>query len=107
MDIRKLQEYCLNTRHRIGRNKARLFSSALGVTINDTEALREILLSAVQEYDAKIGLKDDYGQRYQVDFLMSWNQKQAMVRCTWIIETDVPNPKLTSCYVLKNKEVKR
>jgi len=107
VDIGKLKKYCLNTRHRIGRNKARLFASALGVTIDDAEALREILLSAVQEYDAKIGLKDDYGQRYQIDFPMSWNQKQAMVRCTWIIEPDVPNPRLTSCYVLKNKEVRR
>ncbi len=101
VDIRKLQEYCLNTQHRIGRNKARVFASALGVTIDDAAELRETLLSVVHEYDAKIGLKDDFGQRYQIDFPMSWNKKHAMVRGTWIIEPEAPYPRLTSCYVLK------
>ncbi len=100
VDIRKLQEYCLNTQHRIGRNKARVFSSSLGITIDDAAKLRETLLLAVQEYDAKIGLKDDFGQRYQIDFPLSWNNEHAMVRCTWIIEPEVPHPRLTSCYVL-------
>ena len=31
-DIKKLQEYSLNTQHRTGKNKARVFASALGIT---------------------------------------------------------------------------
>jgi hypothetical protein len=73
----------------------------LGITIDDAARLRETLLSVVQEYDAKIGLKDNFGQRYQIDFPMNWNKQQAIVRCTWIIEAEVPYPRLTSCYVLK------
>jgi hypothetical protein len=38
----------------------------LGITIDDAAELRQILLSIVQEYDAQISLKDDFGQRYQI-----------------------------------------
>ena len=101
VDIRKLREYCLNTQHRIGKNKALIFASVLGLTIDDAEEFRRILLAVVQEHNAQIGLKDDFGQRYQIDFPMAWNNKQAMVRSTWIIEPEIPHPRLTSCYVLK------
>ena len=99
-DIRKLQEYSLNPQHRVGKNKARVFASALGLTIDDAEALRNILLKIIKEYDTKIHLKDSYGQRYQVDFPLEWKGKQAMVRSAWIIELEIPYPRLTSCYVL-------
>ena len=38
VDIRKLQEYSLNMEHRTGKNKARVFASALDLTIDDAEA---------------------------------------------------------------------
>ena len=101
VDIRKLQEYCLNTQHRTGRNKALVFASALGLTIDDAEALRNILLKTIREYDAEVGLKDSYGQRYQVDFPLEWQGIRAVVRSAWIIEPEVPYPRLTSCYVLE------
>ncbi|MBF0352542.1 MAG: hypothetical protein HQM11_16035 [SAR324 cluster bacterium] len=100
-DIRKLQEYSLNTQHKTGRNKAWVFASALGITIDDAEALREILLRIVREYDAEAGLKDSYGERYQVDFPLEWRGRRAMVRSAWIIEPEVSYPRLTSCYVLE------
>ncbi|MFO7886325.1 MAG: hypothetical protein R6U68_16030 [Desulfobacteraceae bacterium] len=100
-DIKKLQEYSLNRQHRTGKNKARVFASALGITIDDAVALRKILLRVIQEYDAELGLKDSYGQRYQVDFPLEWHGGRAMVRSAWIIEPEVPYPRLTSCYVLE------
>ena len=100
VDLRKLQDYSLNMEHRTGKNKARVFVSALGLTIDDAETLRDILLTIVQEYDAKLGLKDRFGQRYQVDFPLEWQGKHAIIRSAWIIEPEIPYPRLTSCYVL-------
>ena len=68
VDLKKLQEYSLNADHRTGRHKARVFSSALGRTREDAEILRQTLLEVARKYDAVPQLKDDYGQRYRIDF---------------------------------------
>jgi hypothetical protein len=41
----KLEDYVLNPRHREGRHKARLFESALGITLANTGVLRQAILS--------------------------------------------------------------
>ncbi len=100
VDIRKLRDYCLNPVHGTGKHKARIFGAALGITADDAEVLRDILLRTVRDHDAVLGLRDAYGQRYIVDFVMTWKGRQAPVRSTWIIEPDMPFPRLTSCYPL-------
>jgi hypothetical protein len=45
VDVRKLRNYCLSLHHPRGRHKARVFASALGLTAEDAEELREALLS--------------------------------------------------------------
>jgi hypothetical protein len=100
VDIRKLQDYCLNAAHDEGKHKARLFAAALGMTANDADDLRDGLLQAVKTYDAKLGRRDEYGQRYIVDFMFDWRGKRAMVRSGWIIEHDSETPRLTTCYPL-------
>lgn len=102
VDIRKLRDYSLNPTHRTGRHKARVFAAVLGMTADDAEALRDVLLKAVREQDAELGLKDDYGQRYQVDLPLEWRGRRAIVRSAWIIEPGVPYPRLTSCYVMED-----
>jgi hypothetical protein len=101
VDVRKLRDYSLDPTHRTGKHKAHVFSAVLGMTADDAKVLRDILLKAVREYEAELGLKDDYGQRYQVDFPLEWKGKRAMIRSAWIVEPDVPYPRLTSCYVLE------
>jgi hypothetical protein len=100
VDIRKLRDYCLNPIHHEGQHKARLFATALGMTTDDAEDLCTILLQAVQTIDGQFGRRDTYGQRYTVDFLLGWRDKQAMVRSGWIIEHDSDTPRLTTCYPL-------
>ncbi len=102
-DIRKLRDYSLNLTHRTGKHKAHMFATVLGMTADDAEALRDILLRAVRECDAEVRLKDSYGQRYQVDFPLEWKGRRAMIRSAWIIEPNVPYPRLTSCYVLEEQ----
>jgi hypothetical protein len=90
VDIGKLCDYCLNPMHDEGQHKARVFAAAL----------RAFLLQAVKTADAQLGRRDAYGQRYTVDFLLTWHDRQTMVRSGWIIEHNADTPHLTTCYPL-------
>jgi hypothetical protein len=67
VDIRKLQEYCLNSQHPRVRNKARVFAS-VGIREADAEVLRSALLAAASDAEARLGMANPHGQRYVVDF---------------------------------------
>jgi hypothetical protein len=41
LDLRKIEDYCLNPQHPRGRHKARLFLEALGIQRTDAPWLRE------------------------------------------------------------------
>lgn len=98
VDIRKLRNYCLNPEHDEG-NKARLFSSILGMTADNAEELRQSLLEVVKK-EAQLGRRDEFGQRYILDFTLEWQDRSATIRSGWIIEHDSDIPKLTTCYPL-------
>ncbi len=100
VDIRKLRDYCLNLDHDDGKHKARLFSSILGMTTEHAEELRQILLEIVKVQDAQLGRRDEFGQRYTLDFIIKWQDKNATLRSGWIIEHGSEIPKLTTCYPL-------
>jgi hypothetical protein len=72
VDIRKLRDYCLNLEHNDGKHKARLFSSILGMKAENAEELRLILLEIIKTHKAKLGRSDRFGQRYTVDFEITW-----------------------------------
>ena len=99
-DINKLRNYCLDPTHSKGKHKARVFAAALDLTIDNAEELRDILLNAVQIYDAKPTQQDEYGQYYVIDFIITRGEKRALVRSSWIVRIDEDFPRLTSCYVL-------
>ena len=103
VDIRKLQDYCLNPEHNDGKHKARLFSAALGMDIKDAEVLRDALLRAVQTHEAQLGLHDVHGQRYTINFLLDWCDRQAIIRSGWIIDRGSEVPRLVTAYPLKGR----
>jgi len=100
VDIRKLRDYCLNPEHDDGKHKARLFSSILGMTPDNAEELRQILVEVIQTHEAKLGRRDGFGQRYTLDFTIQWQNRSATLRSGWIIEHDSEIPRLTTCYPL-------
>jgi hypothetical protein len=100
VELRKLRDYCLNLEHSTGKHKARLFSSLLGITAENAEELRQILLFVVKTQKVKLGRFDAFGQRYTLDFTLEWQNKSAVIRSGWIIEVDSSIPRLTSCYPL-------
>lgn len=96
----KLRDYCLSTEHKRGRNKARVFAAALGLTADDAAQLQAALVNAAQNYEATPTEETTYGQLYVLDFLMDRPMEQAIVRSSWIVRHGEDFPRLTSCYVL-------
>ncbi len=100
VDIRKLRDYCLNPEHDDGKHKARLFLSSLGMKADDAEDLRQILLKIVVTHEARLSRRDEFGQRYTVDFTLEWQNRSATLRSGWILEHGSETPRLTTCYPL-------
>jgi len=100
VDIRKLRDYCLNPKHEVGKHKARLFASALGLSSEDAILLKKALLDAVKTNDAVLGVANEFGQRYVVDFKCGHANKRAQLRSVWIVDTDAEIPRLITCLVL-------
>lgn len=100
IDIRKLRDYCLNPEHNDGKHKARLFLSYLGMTADNAEELRQILLEIIQTQEVQLGRQDEFGQRYTLDFTIEWQNRSATLRSGWIIEHGSDIPRLTTCYPL-------
>ena len=98
----KLRDYCLNPEHPTGRNKARVFASALGIHQADWQYLADQLLAGVQTAPiSRIEVKPD-GTGYEVIVSVDGlNGATAPVKSGWFIDAepaDAP-PRLTSAYV--------
>ena len=100
VNVGKLRDYSLNPHHEAGQHKARVFKSALGITIEDAEWLRETILQAVQVSEATARPSSPFGENYAVDILIEREGRRALVRSGWIVEYGTDFPRLTSCYVL-------
>jgi hypothetical protein len=99
VDIKKLQDYCLNLQHPRGRHKARVFA-AVGIESQDIEELRAALIDAAIAGEAEVGIPSSYGQRYTVDFVLQRSGRKVQIRSAWIVRIGEDLPRLTSCYVL-------
>ena len=98
--IEKLSDYCLNLEHPYGKHKARVFKSALNLDVQDAEILRKTLLDVVQKKAATPTKRNNYGQKYIIDFQMSNAGLTAEVRTIWIIRDDEEFPRFITCYIL-------
>src|SRR5215831_7954109 len=96
VEIEKLLDYSLNPNHPVGKHKARVFQTALGITIEHADWLRDRALDAALS-DAKPGTKSVFGDKYIVDFPIEFEGKSAVVRLTWIVEFGTDFTSLTSC----------
>ncbi len=66
IEVEKLRDYCLSPRHPTGKNKARVFQSALGMNISDAEILKNQIMIQIAQNEVVDGIKDKYGKRYAV-----------------------------------------
>jgi hypothetical protein len=107
VDIRKLRDYCLDPRSPKGRDKAKVFAAALGLTRPDADLLRQALLRPAAEQDCVAGEADEYGRRYTVDFVMETSAGRHRIRNGWIVRSGEAFPRLTTCYVMRAKRSER
>lgn len=104
VDIRKLRDYCLNPSSPRGRHKARVFLKALGLKRADASTLRKALLEAARAEEASLGMRDQYGQRYSIEFLMETQTGSVRVHSGWIVLAGTVEPRFTTCYVKKGRK---
>lgn len=103
IDVRKLSEYALNPEDPVGRHKARVFASVLGLTAPDAEWLKAAILQEVLSSECVPGELDLHGQRYTVDCRIRTATGDATVRSGWIVRHGEDFPRLTTCFVLKER----
>lgn len=99
----KLLGYCLNHEHRLGRHKARVFSSALGITSDDPTGLVDALRAAAAGGDAQMRKTNDFGAEYEIQFSMDGPHGPCIVLSAWFIDKTTDVPRLTNCYVSLNR----
>lgn len=63
---------------------------------DDAEELRQMLLEVVKTQEVRLGRRDQFGQRYTLDFTLEWQVRSAIVRSGWIIEHGFDIPRLTT-----------
>jgi Domain of unknown function (DUF6883) len=97
----KIEDYVLNPAHREGRHKARVFESALGITLARQDLLRQAILSAAATSDQAEPRGDNgHGEVFVLRFPLETERGRAMVLTAWIIRHGEDFPRLTTCYTL-------
>jgi hypothetical protein len=100
LDIRKIEDYCLNPRHPRGRHKARVFRDALDLERRDAAWLRNALLESARSGEAVQVAADAWGAHWRVDATITRQGKRAVVRTLWIVRTGERVPRFITCWVL-------
>lgn len=99
----KLRDYALDPDHPKGRDKARVFASALGFTQENHAALEAAIRGALPMHAAERRPDSRYGSVYSVDLPITGPLGSAIVRTGWLVEFGDQIPRLTSAYVVKKR----
>jgi hypothetical protein len=83
----------------LGRHKAIVFKSKLGLTSENSIELKELLLEAAANNEAKESFSDKFGKRFYVDFDINRANYKATIRSIWIVRSQEDFPRFISCYV--------
>ena len=95
--IQKLASYCLNPQHPKGKHKARVFQSALGITIENVDVLYDLIQKAAVEGEVIQQNVTEFGQMFKVDWTVTDTQIQ--LRTIWEVTATNPNPRLVSAFI--------
>ena len=97
----KLEDYVLNQWHQEGRHKARVFDSALGITLANRTVLREAILDAAAHSDEVQKRGDNgHGETYVLRFPLQTAKGRAQLLTAWIVRHGEDIPRLTTCYIV-------
>ena len=97
----KLEDYSLNALHRHGQHKARVFESALGITLANKEVLARALFAAAKNSNAVVdGGDNGFGETFVLRFRLTTKKGSATVLSAWIIRYNEDFPRLTTCFIV-------
>jgi hypothetical protein len=102
IDERKLTDYVLSPTHPRGRDKARIFRSALGYDRSSCGHLIEQIRRAILRHEAVFVRQDRYGRHYRVDLMLEGPRGTAPVRTGWLYDRGSDVPRLTMPFVLRS-----
>lgn len=98
---KKLEGYLLNPQHEIGRHKARVFASALGIQQDDWEYLRDQLQAGVVEAPVGNPRETKWGELYEVIVAVDGlNRQTRRVMTVWLVESGDELARLVTAYVM-------
>jgi len=100
IDIRKLRDYCLNPNHPVGKHKARVFASQLGVGKAEDRQLKEKMIQEMKSAEIEPGIEDQFGKRFSADLTIHIKEQSALVKTIWILRTGHNTPELVTCYII-------
>ena len=97
----KVQQYCLNEEHKIGKHKAYLFRSLLGITQENADVLTHAIVKAI--FDARndavfIG-ETEYCKRYNLRFQFENDIGTAVILTAWCLPINGNVPHLVTAYI--------
>jgi hypothetical protein len=97
----KLEDYSLNPLHRHGQHKARAFQSALGITLENSNVLRDALRQAAADSDQAVHRgHNGFGAVYELRFPLTTAQGTATVLSGWIVRDGEDFPRLATCFIV-------
>ena len=98
--VEKLTEYVLNPDHPRGGHKSIVFQSALGITRERADFLRDRLIEAAAQSEASSRGHNGYGESYTIIFsVVGLNGNLDFIKSGWQIDDGTDVPRLVSCYV--------
>ncbi len=99
----KLLQYTLNFDHTEGQHKARVFKSALNIEKFNYHLLETALIAALEEaieHNSLVLLeRNQYGQKYRLNFSMPNGDKRAPICSIWMHRNDEDCVRLVTCYI--------
>jgi len=98
ISMQKLIGYCLNPEHPSGKHKARVFESALPITAENANFLRELIQTAAVKGEIVQQETTAFGQVFKVDWIVQ-NTNAIELRTIGEITTKNPNPRLISAFI--------
>ncbi len=102
--IEKFTKYALDMDSPNGRNKAIVFKSALGYTKENYKGLMDQIKKGILTEKAIPKLKDGYGQRYEVNIMVTGdNGQKHNVTTAWIVSSEDGKTRFVSPYVKDKK----
>lgn len=108
MSREKLERYCLDSEHvslafgkSSGKDKARVFKSALGFVKTDWELVKNRILEELPYQEALMRHEDEYGRRYNVNVpITGRNGHTVTVLTAWIIRPNTDYPFFITAFCL-------